>query len=130
MEYHFKKLFFAGFVGLFVPVFSVLAAPNPGAIKIENPLKFNSIQDVVLAATTAATTIGFYVALFFIIYSGFLFVKARGNETELKNAKKTLLYTLIGTAVLLGASVLANVIKGTLDQIKSGTTSAEIIYKA
>ncbi|MEK7606135.1 MAG: hypothetical protein AAB458_00870 [Patescibacteria group bacterium] len=130
METHFKKLYIALFFGLFISVSFAFAqgTPNPGPVQIVNPLKFDSIQEVVVEAAKAATTIGFYVAVFFIIYSGFLFVKARGNEEALKSAKKTLLYTLIGTAVLLGATVLANVIKGTLDQIRAGTNSAEIIH--
>jgi hypothetical protein len=52
-----------------------------------------------------------------IIYSGFLFVAARGNAEELKKAKSTLVYTLIGAALLLGCLVIANAIKGTVDTI-------------
>ncbi len=61
--------------------------------------------------------IGGVLAVLAFIYSGFLYVMAQGNETKLKTAHKALLYTAIGTAVLLGSWVLANVICKTIGQI-------------
>jgi hypothetical protein len=64
-----------------------------------------------------ARDIGFFVAIFFIIYSGFLFVKARGNEQEITKAKSALTWTLVGTAVLLGAWIFATAIQGTINNL-------------
>ena len=58
--------------------------------------------------------IGGILAVMAFIYSGFLYVTAQGNEAKLKTAHKALLYTSIGTAVLLGSWVLANVICKTI----------------
>ena len=63
--------------------------------------------------------IGVPIVALAIIYSGFLFVTASGNSEKLKKAKSALLYTLIGAALLLGSLVIANSIKGTVDQINS-----------
>lgn len=89
---------------------------------LENPFKagvgdslpqlFNSIVNKILLP------IGSVIAVIAFIYSGFLFVMAQGNESELKTAKASLLYTAIGTAILLGATVLANVITGTINSLK------------
>jgi len=49
-----------------------------------------------------------------IIYSGFLFVTARGDEQQITRAKNTFFWAIVGGAVLLGAEVLANAIVGTL----------------
>ena len=49
-----------------------------------------------------------------IIYSGFLFVAARGNSEKLTKAKDTLLYTIIGAAILLGAWAIATMISSTV----------------
>ena len=65
--------------------------------------------------------IGVPIIALAIIYAGFLFVTAQGNSEKLTKAKKTLLYTLIGAALLLGAVVIAEAIKGTVNDIKSTT---------
>jgi hypothetical protein len=49
-----------------------------------------------------------------IIYSGFLFVFARGNSEKLGKAKDALLYTLIGAAILLGSWAIAEMIQATV----------------
>ena len=114
-----------------MPLYLVHAdPPGSGPIRIENPLRFNSIQEIVFAAIGVITTIGFYVAVFFIIYSGFLFVKARGNPKEIEEAKKAFMWTVIGTAVLLGANVIARVIQGTLAQVQARDIPVEHIKKA
>jgi len=61
--------------------------------------------------------IGGVLAVLAFIYSGFLYVTAQGNESKLATAHKALLYTSIGTAVLLGSWVLANVICNTIGQL-------------
>ena len=47
------------------------------------------------------------------IYTGYLFVRAQGNDKEISNARKVLFTTLIGTAVVVGAKVIAGFISGT-----------------
>lgn len=110
---------------LLLPFF-VFAQDTPG---IDNPLKpqFDSLPNLIFALVDIVSTIGFYIAVFFIIYSGFLFVKARGNEKDIGTAKEALKWTLIGTAVLLGARVIADVIQGTLDQVEAREIPAEVI---
>jgi uncharacterized MnhB-related membrane protein len=58
-----------------------------------------------------------------IIYAGFLFVTASGNETKLETAKRALTYALIGTAILLGSVVIAKGIEATIKQVAPITTS-------
>mgnify|MGYP003394299859 FL=1 len=53
--------------------------------------------------------------------SGFMYVTAQGDETKIKTAHKSLLYTSIGTAVLLGAWTLANVICNTVNDLGGPT---------
>lgn len=88
-------------------------------IKLENPFKGGDslfallrtiINDILLP-------IGGILAVLAFIYSGFLYVTAQGNQTKLDTAHKALLYTSIGTAVLLGSWVLASVICKTIEQI-------------
>lgn len=62
--------------------------------------------------------IGGILAVLAFIFSGFLYIVAQGNETKLKTAHRSLLYTSVGTAVLLGSWVIAKVIETTISQLK------------
>ncbi len=58
------------------------------------------------------------IAVLAIIYSGFLFVAAKGNPGKLEEAKKIFYFTLIGIAILLGAEILSKVIESTVTSLK------------
>lgn len=110
---------------LLSPVF-VSAQPAGGGTNtdsevegIGNPIKYNDLGQFIIAISEGIAQIGFYLVVIFIIFSGFLFVKARGNKADVEKAKETFFYTVIGAAILLGATVLANVISGTINQIRS-----------
>lgn len=62
--------------------------------------------------------IGGIVIVFFIIYTGFLFVKAQGKPEEITKVKEMLLYVIIGAAIILGANLIALAIQGTVDALK------------
>lgn len=49
-----------------------------------------------------------------LVYTGFLFVMAQGNEEKLTNAKNTLVWTVIGGLILLGATAIQAVITATV----------------
>lgn len=99
--------------------------PGPGLdIKIENPFKAEGGDSLFsflrLVINNIVMPIGGVLAVLSFIYSGFLYVTAQGNQTKLQTAHKALLYTSIGTAVLLGAWVFANVICQTIGQLGNG----------
>ena len=95
-------------------------ASSATTIILENPIQPDTIQEFIKYVLNIVLTIGVPVIALFIIYSGFLFVKAQGDPGKLKTAKATFLYTVIGAAILLGAWVLAQAIGGTIEQIKTG----------
>lgn len=53
--------------------------------------------------------------IFMIIYAGFTYVMAQGNETKVSTANRALLYAVIGGVIILGANVILAVIQGTVD---------------
>lgn len=55
----------------------------------------------------------------FVIWAGLQFVLARGNEEKLSDAKKNLLYVIIGVAIVFGAWGIANLLSGTVDQFEA-----------
>lgn len=92
--------------------------------KINNPLGADgpqNIQDFIKVIVEAVVYIGIPIVALAIIYTGFLFVKAQGNPEAITKAKMSLLYTLIGGALLLGAFVIANAIGKTVEDITSTT---------
>ena len=90
--------------------------PNSGG-KIINPLAgngVNSIPEFIKVLLEGALKIGIPIVALAVIYSGFLFVAARGNSEKLTKAKDSLLYTLIGAAILLGSWAIAKMIQVTI----------------
>ncbi|MEX0933984.1 MAG: pilin [Candidatus Paceibacterota bacterium] len=85
--------------------------------ELKNPLQFDTIEKLLAKIIEILVLIGTPIAVVFLIYSGFLFVSARGNEEKITKAKMTFMWTVIGTAILLGASVIANVLEGTISQV-------------
>ncbi len=74
------------------------------------PKVLNLLLDIVME-------VGAIIAVLFIVWSGFLFIKAQGNPEGIKKAKSTFFTTIIGAAIVLGASVIAKIILNTLTQI-------------
>jgi hypothetical protein len=89
-----------------------------GVIKIPNPFRTGgSLLDFFMAIVNGIIIpIGQIVAVCAFIYTGFLFVTAQGSDSKLKDAKSAFLNSVIGTAILLGAWVIARVIEGTINQ--------------
>jgi len=87
----------------------------PERIVLDNPLgKDTTLRSFIVKALEVVRNIGFVIAVFFIVYAGFMFVTARGNDEKLKKAKMAFLGAVIGTAILLGAQIFANAIEATI----------------
>ena len=109
------------FVLFILPLIFSSAAGINGAI--DNPLGKTGPQDIpsfIKKILEIVVTIGTPIVTLAIIYTGFLFVKAQGKPEEITKAKQTLLYSIIGAALILGSFVIATAIKGTVDDISSG----------
>ena len=94
--------------------------PGESSLTIQNPLGRGntSVEAVLLKVMNLVAMVGGVVVVFFIIYSGFLFVTAGDSDTDRSKAKDVFLYTVIGGAILLGADVIANIVVGTVNAIK------------
>mgnify|MGYP001578894130 FL=1 len=74
---------------------------------IRNPIDADTFLELVEAIARAITAIGIPLVAIFLVWSGFLFVTAQGNEEQLKRAKTTFFWALVGGAVVIGAWALA-----------------------
>lgn len=89
--------------------------PPEGSTTIINPLpNIKSIPAFIKIILEFVIKLGIPIVALAIIYSGFLFVSARGKPSELETAKRSLMYTLIGAAILLGAWAIAIMISETV----------------
>lgn len=70
----------------------------------------NAILDGVVEIGTIILTLA-------LVYVGFLFVVAQGNEEKLKNARGALMWTVIGGLVLLGAKAIGLAIQATASNL-------------
>src|SRR3989344_9322230 len=86
-----KKIFLYAIVSLYaIPQFVFGqggGSSGGGGTSFPNPIRYTTFMDFVQAILQVVLKIGIPVAAMFIIYSGFLFVKAQGNEAELTKAK-------------------------------------------
>jgi len=86
----------------------------------QNPLRkgLDSIPEIVSALVkNIVIPIAVPFLALAIIYTGFLFIQARGNKDKLEKAKEALKWTLIGGAIILAAYVIATALQGTIADI-------------
>ncbi len=87
---------------------------------LQSPLKdFGGISGLIAKILDILVLIGTPIAAIFIMYAGFMYVTAKGDATQVKNATEALKWAVVGTAVLIGASVISGLIAGTIGQLRS-----------
>ena len=102
-------------------------SPDLG-FSISNPLKFSTIDQLITAIMGIVIQIMIPVITVMIIYTGFLFVTARGDVAKITTAKQTFLYVIIGAAIMLGAFVIKTAITGTVEELKGQSLLPIINY--
>ncbi|MFA6050612.1 MAG: hypothetical protein WC761_05440 [Candidatus Paceibacterota bacterium] len=88
-----------------------------GGNRIDNPIKATSLADLFNNIVSVAIELGTILAVLGIMYGGYLYVTAQGNEEKLGAAQKTITWALVGTAVLLGARTIMAAIRSTVEQL-------------
>lgn len=110
---------------LFVLAFNLIPAVIFAAdanikVKFENPLSnVKSIEALVKVILDVVVKIGAIVVVFMLIFTGFKFVTAQGNEQKISEAKTALVWTVVGALVLLGAQALSEVVCNTAKEFDS-----------
>lgn len=59
------------------------------------------------------------IIVLMVIYAGFLFVTAQGNEEKLTRAKTALLWTLVGALIILGANAILDLVISTVESLNA-----------
>jgi len=84
---------------------------------IDNPIKANNLQELIERLMRLVYLVGVPILVCFLLWAGFKFIEARGNDSKLKIAKQNLLNVVIGAVLFLGAYTIAKVVIATLKDI-------------
>lgn len=122
---------FVGHVVLDIPTVNAQVGTTTGSggvstttgSTLTNPLKFTSITCLILAIIDVVLIFLIPVIVLYIMYAGFLFVKAQGNPGGLAEAKKALIAALIGGVIVLGARTILSVLEGTISAVTQTDSS-------
>jgi hypothetical protein len=84
-----------------------------GGVKtdVETPLDtdITDIPTLIKVILKTILNLAIPIIVLAIVYVGFLFIKAQGNDSELSKAKQALVFVLIGTAVVIAANAAYNI---------------------
>lgn len=79
-----------------------------------NPITFPSIENLLVAMLNVVIVISTPIVVFFLIYSGFMFVTAQGNPEKLEAAKKSIVYSIIGGVIIIGSVAITAIVSNTI----------------
>ena len=103
------------FLGL-PPWYRGLTNENPPQCTLKSPDELgglsNYIWHIVLNIIEMGIIASAYVATFFILYGGFLFMTGGSNPSQIEKARKTILNAVIGLVLCMGAVALTNFVFG------------------
>ena len=97
---------------------------------LKNPLKFNTVGEVINGFLEIATYVLIILAVLAFIWTGFLFVynASTGNSSKLSELKTRLLYIILGVAIVIGARIIIQVVINTISA--TGAVDQKVIESA
>ncbi len=96
-----------------------LAFGEYSGTRLGNPVaRIMEPENLIDLLVTIFQFLGGPIVVIGIIYSGFLLVTAQGDEKKLEDGRAALLWTIVGAAVILGASVIKTVVEGTIEGLQ------------
>ena len=103
-----KIILFTLFCFLLIPLFV------HGVVKFENPIKMQSIAEVITGIVDWVSKIALIVAPLMITVGAFYLITAAGDPERVNTGKKIITWTIIGIAVVLLATSFKLVIESLL----------------
>jgi hypothetical protein len=83
-------------------------------IGLQNPIKVNSISELILIVTRVVRYIAIPFVVIAIMYVGWLFLWSGYNPGKLNDAKNALYYVFVGAFILLSSELIALVMRNTI----------------
>ena len=82
-----------------------------------NPLGQDSLVEFLMGILDVLLTFAIPIIVLFIMYAGFLYVTAQGDESKIKTAHAALTWSVVGGVIVLAANIIIEVIQNTVDAI-------------
>jgi hypothetical protein len=95
---------------------------------LDNPLKVNSLGDLVKSGIQVFSYIAVLIAVLMFIVVGLRYILAQGKPQKMKEASQWLLYVVIGVAIVIGANVAITIVINTLSA--TGVVDPKVIQSA
>lgn len=83
-------------------------------VKLLNPLEADTLEKFLMDILDFVIRIGTVAVILMLVFVGYKFVAAQGKPTEIEEAKKMLLWTVLGALILLGAKAISLAIQDTV----------------
>ena len=110
------------------PPDSTPPASQSTGLNITNPLgETSDITTLVKNILNFLLDLAFVIAPILIVYAGFLYITSAGNEDKVKTAQKTLIWALVGFAVVLIASSVPAIIQDFLSDESTDTNTTNTL---
>lgn len=90
--------------------------PGEGGLEIQNPLGCDDATACVQGILNGLARLAIPVVAIMILVGGFQIMASGGNEEKLKSGKNTIVYAVVGYAIILLASGVAAVIRDAIGQ--------------
>ena len=121
-----QKIFILSLILFISLTITIFAEEKTTEITIPNPLgETSDIYTLIEKITNFLIGIAIVVTPIIIVYAGFIYITAGGNEEKVKTAQKVLIWALIGFALVLIARGVPALIKQFLAGNNSNTGSTE-----
>ena len=99
---------------LFLLISSPVFADNDGVVTIENPIRFDSINEFLTALTNLLIQLGLALVVFMIVLGGAYIMLAGANPQNIEKGKNIIKWTVLGVGVVIFARAILALIHFTL----------------
>jgi len=113
---------------LIVLIFVLIPIFITFALDIHNPLGgISDINSLLKNIVGFLIVLAIPISMILVVYSGFLYITSAGNEDKIKTAQKTLIWALVGFAVVLVARSVPVIIENILYGESTNTTTTNTL---
>jgi hypothetical protein len=91
-----------------------IVAAKSETITLTNPLKWDNVTDLIENITNFLTQISLIIVPAMVIVSAFIFLTSAGDPKKIATGKAVLLWTVIGTAIVLISGGIISIVKNVI----------------